>query len=171
MDKPFSEDHCLTKVVKILLDMFDDQVMIFWICCEFEKFSNEIHKEFPKHLDLFKALLEREDLALFNHFTEHDFFQKLPLETWCANLFAGVLSGPALLRFWDKICGGSRKIVAFILLMLFKTMKKATLESSTVEQIVKLVDKGNHQDDLIVNKAIESWQLSRVESHAEYVAH
>ncbi|KAL5283552.1 TBC1D7 family protein [Megaselia abdita] len=168
MEVPFSDENCLTKIIKILLEMFDDDyVMIFWISREFFKFSQEIHLDYEKHLYLFKCLLEKEDSQLFNHFNCFKLFEDLPLDNWCSNCFAGVLSGPAIVRFWDKICGGSRKIVAFVLLMLFKTLKKSVLEMTTAEEIIALVEKGSHQNDLIVNKAIESWHNSK--SHGEIV--
>uniref|UniRef100_T1H2S8 TBC1 domain family member 7 n=1 Tax=Megaselia scalaris TaxID=36166 RepID=T1H2S8_MEGSC len=137
--------------------MFDDDVMIYWIAKEFYVFSLEIKTDFYKHLDLFKNLLEKEDPPLFSHFINLNLLEDLPLEIWCTNGFAGVLSSPALVRFWDKICGGSRKIVAFVLLMLFKSIKKHVMEMSLASEIKDFVEKGNHQNDLIVNKAIEMW--------------
>lgn len=167
MEVPFNDDHCLTRIIKILLEMFDDDIMIYWITREFFVFSQEIHNDYNKHLELFKCLLEKEDSQLFNHLTRYRLFDDLPLDKWCTNCFAGVLSGPALVRFWDKICGGSRNIVAFVLLMLFKTLKKTVIEMNTAAEIIAIVEKGNHQNDLIVNKAIESWHNTK--SHGEIV--
>lgn len=167
MDVPFSEEHCLTRIIKILLEMFDDDIIIFWLAREFFVFSQDIHKNYIKHLELFKLLLEKEDYQLFNHLSRFKLFDELPLDSWCTNCFAGVLSGSALVRFWDKICGGSRNIVAFVLLMLFKTLKKSISEMNTAKDIIALVESGNHQNDLVVNKAIESWHNSK--SHGEIV--
>lgn len=169
MEVPFNEDNCLTRIIKILIETFDDDVMIFWISRQFFNFSREIHNDYYKHLDLFKCLLEKEDTQLYNHFICFKLFENLPLDNWCSNCFAGVLSGPALVRLWDKICGGSRKIVAFVLLMLFKTLKKSVIDMNTAEDTIALVEAGNHENDLIVNKAIEIWYNSK--SHGEIVDH
>lgn len=111
----------------------------------------------------------------------------MPLEKWYGSCFAGVLSKPALIRIWDKICGGSHKIVVFVLLVMFNMLCYKFYQHTEVAKILELVDgvwksylcfcsffnfvilqvKDNQETaDHIVNKSIEVWQQSK--EHSEF---
>lgn len=63
-----------------------------------------------------------------------------PLERWYVTCFAGVISESTLVKIWDKICGGSRKIVVFIFIELAKALRESALKCNTREEFKALVE-------------------------------
>lgn len=165
------QESSFVDITETLLQVFDDDVEIYWIAKEFFEFTKEIKSEFPKLRELTVTLLEKEDIHLYNHLEKYEILNNLPLEKWYTSCFAGVIREPScLVRVWDKICGGSRKIVVFVLIVILKTMKMSIMRSTTVQQVKEIVEKKKEdQDDLIVNKAIESWQNNK--NHSEFMVH
>lgn len=64
------------------------------------------------------------------------------MEQWFSTCYAGVLSNQSLVRIWDKICGGSRKIVAFVFVTLFDRLWRTTKLSNVyrVPEILTIID-------------------------------
>lgn len=60
------------------------------------------------------------------HLEQHNLLDALPLDRWYGTCFSGVLTKLSLIRIWDKICGGSRKIVVFVFIVLFSTIWRTT---------------------------------------------
>lgn len=75
---------------------------------------------------------------------EHNLLEKLPLERWYGTCFSGVLAHLSLIRIWDKVIGGARKIVVFVLVVLlctsWRTSKLAdAYQLSDIISIIKSV--------------------------------
>lgn len=62
------------------------------------------------------------------------------LDKWYITCFAGVINESTLVRVWDKICGGSRKIVVFIFLELAKALSEKALKCNTRQEFKTLVE-------------------------------
>lgn len=62
------------------------------------------------------------------------------LDHWYVTCFAGVINESSLVRVWDKICGGSKKIVVFIFVELAKTLSDKALKCSTKGEFKNLVE-------------------------------
>lgn len=74
-------------------------------------------------------------LATLDVFTANDV-----LEKWYVTCFAGVLSESSLVRVWDKVCGGSRKIVVFVFLELAKTLRENALKCRSRFEFKALIE-------------------------------
>lgn len=93
----------------------------------------------------------------------HNLLELIPLDKWYGSCFAGVLAKPSLIPIWDKICGGSKRILIFVFLILFDTLWRTTKLPNTtdISDILKMVSnlsENQETSDLIVNKSIELWQ-------------
>lgn len=152
------QDATFIDIAETLLQVFENDVEVYWIAKEFYAFAMEIKEDFPKLKELSFTLLEKEDGTLYNHLEKHNILNNLPLEKWYVSCFAGIISEAALVRIWDKICGGSHKILVFLFLVLFKTLRMTLLRCSNVQNVIEIIVKEKEDEDLIVNKAIESWQ-------------
>lgn len=73
---------------------------------------------------------------------ENNLLDTLPLEQWYGTCFAGVLTNQSIIRIWDKICGGSRKIVIFVFVTMFNWIwRTSKLSSATqVSEILAIID-------------------------------
>lgn len=73
---------------------------------------------------------------------ENNLLDALPLEQWYGTCFAGILTNQSIIRIWDKICGGSRKIVVFVFVTIFNWIWRTTkLSSATqVSEILTIID-------------------------------
>lgn len=164
------QESNFVNIAETLLEVFEDDIEAYWITKEFYEFSVEISNDLPKLKEYSFSLLEKEDAALYAHLEKHNILQNLPLEKWYTNCFAGIVSEPALIKIWDKICGGSRKIVIFLFLVILKTFRMGIMRCTLTEQVCSYVENSKEdQDDLIVNKAIELWQNNK--THNEFMVH
>jgi hypothetical protein len=60
-----------------------------------------------------------------------------PFRTWFSRGFAGVLNTPALEKIWDKVIGGSLKILVFAAVALIESCKMALLTCQTSQEAVR----------------------------------
>lgn len=96
---------------------------------------------------------------------------RLPYETWYQSCFSGVISERALVRIWDRICGGSVKIVVFVLIIILITYKRNILRMKNTPEVIKMIEKLKEDPeaaDLIVSKSIEFWQQNK--GHNEFLS-
>lgn len=108
----------------------------------------------------------------YRHLETINVLHTLPLHQWYTCCFAGTVSETAIIRIWDKICGGSIKILVFVLIVLLTTQKRLILRARDLKSFLEVIDniKGEPETgDLIVNKAIELWQQNK--GHSEFVVH
>lgn len=126
-------------IADCLLKHFDNDVENYWICKGFHELTNNISLELPKLIDLTKVSLEQEDYEVYIHLETIGALKCLPYEQWYTSCFAKILSIRALIRIWDKICGGSIKIVIFVLIVILVTYKRTILQMSDAQAVIKLV--------------------------------
>lgn len=161
-----------TTIATCLLEMFDNDVESYWICKGFHELTVKIETELPMLISLTQVILEQEDHETHSHLIKIGALSRLPYDTWYTSCFANVLHIQALIRIWDKICGGSIKIVPFVLIVILITYKRNILRmndsSSVIQQIENIRDE-QEAADLIVNKAIELWQANK--RHNEFHSH
>lgn len=81
-------------------------------------------------------------LFIPRYLDENNLLDALPLEQWLGTCFAGVLTNQSIIRIWDKICGGSRKIVAFVFVTILNWIwRTSKLSSATqVSEILTIID-------------------------------
>lgn len=99
-------------------------------------------------------------------------FQRFPYEQWYTSCFANVMSERALIRIWDKIVGGSLKIVVFVLIIILITCKRNIIRMKDVGEVIKMVESLKEDPeiaDVIVSKAIDLWQQNK--GHNEFLSH
>uniref|UniRef100_A0A1B0ETQ3 TBC1 domain family member 7 n=3 Tax=Glossina TaxID=44049 RepID=A0A1B0ETQ3_GLOMM len=163
-------DNNFVEIVKVLLQIFENDVETYWLAKEFYSCTREIAQDCAKLKELSHNLLRKEDSNLCNHLENLAVFSSNDLlDKWYVTGFAGVISESTLVRVWDKICGGSRKIVVFIFLELAKVLKGSALKCHTRQEFKALVEQIKDQDAVIVNKAIKNWQNNK--QHSEIKIH
>ncbi|XP_036323863.1 TBC1 domain family member 7 [Rhagoletis pomonella] len=167
---PPEDDSNFMEIVKVLLQIFDNDVETYWIAKEFFACTKGIEQECSKLMELSQTLLKREDIELHNHLERLGVYNTSEIvEKWYVTCFAGVITDTALVKVWDKICGGSRKIVVFVFLELVKTLRKHVLNCNSLLELKTLIEQVKDQDATIVNKAIKTWQSNK--NHNEITVH
>lgn len=159
-------------IATCLLEMFDNDVESYWICKGFHELTVKIETELPMLVSLTQVVLEQEDPETHNHLIKIGALSRLPYDVWYTSCFANVLAIQALIRIWDKICGGSIKIVVFVLIVILITYKRNILRMTDCAAVIKQIEniRDEHEvADLIVNKAIELWQQNK--RHNEFQSH
>lgn len=62
------------------------------------------------------------------------------LDDWYTTCFAGIICETVLMKVWDKVCGGAKKIVVFLFIELVKDMRSEILDLIFQDQLKKLVE-------------------------------
>ncbi|XP_049784742.1 TBC1 domain family member 7 [Schistocerca cancellata] len=139
--------------------VFDDDVDIYWLSKGFFESVVKFRDDIPTLIKYTKSVLEKEDEELYCHLQDLGAFNTIPLDNWLCCCFAGVISESSLGKIWDKLIGGSCKILVFVAVLLLVTLKRALLKCATTDNIASCLKNISEEvSEVIVNQAIEMWQ-------------
>ncbi|XP_077549798.1 TBC1 domain family member 7 [Haemaphysalis longicornis] len=158
----------------IELQMMDDEVRdirsiattFLKICCK-EDEAYWMTRNFWKHLQKLgidseamskqvEDTLDKEDHELFQHLLKIKAFPLLLLDTWFHRCFAEVLDEDALVRVWDKVVGGSTKILPNVAALLLMSLRSSLLAIDTLSDVHTLLSKiSKETSEAVVNRALE----------------
>ncbi|XP_034488970.1 TBC1 domain family member 7 [Drosophila innubila] len=163
-----ADDNHFVEIVRTLLKIFDDDVETYWMAKEFYQYTRELKKECAKLKELTQTLLKREDKELFYRLENLGLFagHSNLLDNWYTTCFAGVICETVLVKVWDKVCGGAKKIVVFLFVELVKDIKSLIFDLHSLDELKALIETVKDLDGVIVNKAIKSWHSNN--SEVEY---
>ncbi|XP_052865648.1 TBC1 domain family member 7 [Anopheles cruzii] len=164
LGRDITQESHFCNITKVLLKIFDNDIETYWMAKSLYDYSEEVALEMGKLSDLTYTTLEKEDSTLYKHLKSCDMLTTLPLADWYRSFFAGVLSEPALIRVWDKICGGAIKIVVYVMIETLRILRWRVTRCTELDALLKLIESiKNEQDtaDVIVNAAIELWQQNK----------
>jgi hypothetical protein len=74
---------------------------------------------------------------LYGHLEKIGLNEEIPLKSWICRGFAGVLNTSALEKIWDKVIGGSLKILVFVALALIESSKMALQGCQTSQEAIR----------------------------------
>lgn len=77
---------------------------------------------------------------LYRHCEELGLNDSVPLDAWFRRGFAGILHGRALEKVWDKVVGGSLKILPFVAVAKAEAYKNAILACQSIQQAVACLE-------------------------------
>ncbi|XP_017771842.1 PREDICTED: TBC1 domain family member 7 [Nicrophorus vespilloides] len=153
------KEHSFVHLVQSFMQFFDDDADIFWLTSFFYNHIQKNKSEYGKLAECTWGFLEREDVALYKHLLKIRGNGELPLEKWFDSCFAGVLNENALGKIWDKICGGSYKIMSFLVVNLFMNQKHRLLKCIDTKAVIEcLKNIPEETAELIATKSIDMWQ-------------
>ncbi|PNF19492.1 TBC1 domain family member 7 [Cryptotermes secundus] len=149
----------LRSISQSLLNVFDNSVDIYWISKGFFQFVDKFYNDVPKLTEYTWNLLEKEDQILFNHLLDIGAWNVIPLQSWLCSCFAGVISESSLGKVWDKLAGGSCKILVFVAVVILRTLRRNLLSCKMSDNVLNCLNNIPEETaEIIVNKAIEMWQ-------------
>ncbi|XP_043500247.1 TBC1 domain family member 7 isoform X2 [Polistes fuscatus] len=74
---------------------------------------------------------------------------------------SGTICNGSIPKIWDKITVGAYKILVFVAVIMLNTLRRVLLRSDSVDSVLNTINNITEKmSELIVNKAIESWQQS-----------
>lgn len=142
-----------------LLKIFDNDVDVYWISKGFFEWMKTWHDTIRSSVDNTKMLLKKEDSSLYSHLTDIDALHKIPFEKWFYSCFAGTVHESALVKIWDKLVGGSYKILIFVSVVLLTSLRRLILKCQTATEVLSGVAIISEESaEVIVSKAIDLWQ-------------
>lgn len=151
----------LSAISLTLSNIFESEVDAYWISKGFfecvVKFSNDI----PHLISLSRNHLEKEDQELYDHLCEIGALSAIPFHDWLCCCFAGIISESSLEKVWDKLIGGSCKVLIFVAVVLLVTLRRLLLKCSSVDATLDCLSNISEEvSEVIVNQAVEMWQQS-----------
>ena len=75
--------------------------------------------------------------GLYAHMEKIGLHAEMPIRTWFARGFAGVLNEVSLQRIWDKVVGGSLIILVYVAVALVETSKMALMQCQTPKEGIR----------------------------------
>ncbi|XP_064634829.1 TBC1 domain family member 7-like [Lineus longissimus] len=143
-------------------EISSSEVETFWLAVKFFQYLDKF-KSFMQILpqrteDYLKK--EDKDGTLFNHLQKLHVFEVIPLQHWFECCFARVLPEDTFERIWDRVLGGSCKVMVFVAVAMLLTYKWTILNMNSAEKIIQMLETDISVDsgEMIVNHALELWQ-------------
>ncbi|CAG9862655.1 unnamed protein product [Phyllotreta striolata] len=159
IDANLSIERGYTYIVQSFIELFDDDADIFWLSRNFYENVRKFEPNVSKLVERTNVLLAKEDQDYWRHLSRNGILDNLPLTKWFDCCFAGVLNKSALERIWDKLCGGSNKILVCVAVVLLTTLKPRLSKCSNISGALQHVKNITEEtSDVIANKSIEMWQ-------------
>ncbi|XP_060528842.1 TBC1 domain family member 7 [Cylas formicarius] len=161
-DINLTQDKAFLSIVRSLIQMqfSENDADLYWTAKNFYEFTRKFHSDIPKLVEQTHNLLEKEDHRYYKSLVDNNFLDSLPLSLWFECCFAGVINEKHLSRVWDKVCGGSVKILVFIVVVMLTTLKHRILKFKDVESVLNCIRNMTEDTaDIIVNKSVDMWQL------------
>ncbi|CAB3387185.1 Hypothetical predicted protein [Cloeon dipterum] len=154
---PINENFA--KLAAMMMEFFDNDVEVYWVSKGFFNFLSRLAIEMPKLSECTLTLLEKEDCELNTYMQERELLANLPLFDWYTSMFAVVLSESSLCKIWDKMVGGSYKILIFVAVALCVNLKKQIMSCETLDHLLILFENvSEDMSEVVVNKALDLWQ-------------
>ncbi|XP_014206187.1 TBC1 domain family member 7 [Copidosoma floridanum] len=136
-------------------------VDMYWILSGFLDQVQKFNCEIERLRECMSSMLEKEDKELHNHLTSIECLQILPLESWFYSCFAGTISDCSIIKIWDKISVGAYRILVFVAIVMLTTTRRCILRCNSADRVLEVINNITEEtSEVIVNKAIESWQQS-----------
>ncbi|XP_022918313.1 TBC1 domain family member 7 [Onthophagus taurus] len=154
-------DSNFIPITQTVLSIFDDEkdTESYWVSKCFYDTVLKFEGDIPKLIEISWSIIEREESILFKYLYNMGVFEFLPLEKWFGSCFAEILHQSALVRIWDKICGGSYKILVFVFAVMVLNQKHCLIKATKSEDVLKCLSQIPEKTaDVIVTKSIEMWQ-------------
>ncbi|CAL1292163.1 unnamed protein product [Larinioides sclopetarius] len=142
-------------LANFFLDVCSTEIA-FWMLRNFILYQQKF-SVLPKFLvENLESILRQEDDALYEHLKKIRTFEVLPLDMWFGRYFAGVIHESSLARIFDKVMGGSCKILPYVAASLLIVRRHLLLPLVDSAKIVDIL-KQNPEDisDMVVNKALD----------------
>ncbi|XP_050023250.1 TBC1 domain family member 7 [Dermacentor andersoni] len=128
----------------------------YWLTRNFWKHLKKLAVDSDAMGKQVEDTLEKEDHELFQQLLKIKAFPVLPLETWFQRCFAEVLDEDALVRIWDKVIGGSTKILPDVAALLLMSLRAALLSATVTADVLTLLSKiSKEASEAVVNRALE----------------
>ncbi|XP_076295836.1 TBC1 domain family member 7 isoform X2 [Lasioglossum baleicum] len=147
-----------------IIDIDSDEeklVDTYWILCGLLDQVQKLHKEVNRLQECTCTLLEREDPELYKHLVEIEALHNIPYDVWFCSCFAGTISDGSIVKIWDKIAVGAYRILIFVTVVTLTTLRRLLLRCENIDSILDTISNITEESsEVIVNKAIESWQQS-----------
>ncbi|XP_076382717.1 TBC1 domain family member 7 isoform X1 [Megalopta genalis] len=133
----------------------------YWILCGLLDQVQKFHKEVNRLQECTCTLLEKEDPELYKHLVEIEALHNIPYDVWFCSCFAGTISDGSIVKIWDKIAVGAHRILIFVTVVTLTTLRRLLLRCENIDSILDTISNiPEESSEVIVNKAIESWQQS-----------
>lgn len=142
------------------IDSYEEKLVdTYWILCGFLDQVQRFHKEINKLQECTCTLLEREDPELYKHLVKIEALYNIPYDIWFSSCFAGTISNGSIAKIWDKIAVGAYRILIFVTVVTLTTLRRLLMRCENIDSILNTIANITEEtSEVIVNKAIESWQ-------------
>ncbi|XP_046682957.1 TBC1 domain family member 7 isoform X1 [Homalodisca vitripennis] len=150
----------LLAITRTLVGTFEDDVDVYWIAKGLFEYVKTWCSSIPQLIETTKTVLKKEDSLLYNHLEECKLMNVIPFNTWFGRCFSGVLHDAALVKVWDKMIGGSYRVLIFTCTVLLITMRRVLLTCVNYTQFITCVQSVNNEtSEVIVSKSLELWSI------------
>lgn len=167
----FCSANTFVPIAESLLELYTDEVDVYWFAKSLTDVVKLMQRDLPRLKEAFYTMLEKEDEEVYNHLSDINALEGLPLTKWFNCCFAGILDDTSLTKIWDKLCSGAPKILAFAGVMLVITLRRNILRTKNAEEVLKFFSEIPEQcEEVVANKAIDLWQYYGAQPQSDQLA-
>jgi len=125
-------------IARALSEIFESDEEVYWVCKGLFKFLETSLSDIRSISECFSKLI-KEDLVLYNHLDKIGALS-LPFYSLIGSGLAGRFSPVLLEKLWDKVIGGSVKVLVYVLVAALSRSRQMVLASETCQEIERILD-------------------------------
>ncbi|GAB6026177.1 TBC1 domain member 7 [Chamberlinius hualienensis] len=152
------ENHDFLAVALVMEKLFNNEMDIYWLTKHFIKVLKKLRENYNSLRDCFCQNLSQTDNKLYKHLDQLQTLNSLPLLQWFSRCFAGTLHESSLGTIWDKVIGGSSKVLVFVAVAILSTCQLPLLNYQTSQEITQYISRFSEEaSKMIVQEALDKW--------------
>jgi len=142
-----------------LAPLVQGQPELYWVGSRLHAFLQTNLRDMRPLIECLTHLME-EDPALLDHLTHTSILLSLPYCTLWGRGLAQLFLPSLLARLWDKVIGGSVKVLVYALASAMYRCREKILSAETCEQVVQILTNMNEdRQEAVLTSALDLWEM------------
>ncbi|XP_064477372.1 TBC1 domain family member 7-like [Ornithodoros turicata] len=130
----------LRSIASAFSEICNSEQEVYWMTRNFWKLLKGLPTDTSLMTKQMEDILDKEDHELYQHLIKVKAMSVLPVDTWFQRCFADVLDTDALVRVWDRVVGGSTKILPQVATALLTSIRSSLMHHKTASDILQAIE-------------------------------
>jgi len=146
-------------IASSVCDIFETEEEVYWVSKGLFKFLDTNLSDLRPISECFVKLI-KEDMLLYEHLDKIGALN-LPFHSLIGSGLAGRFSPALLEKLWDKVIGGSVKVLVYVLVAALSRSRHLLLAAETRQEIHRILDEVMLKEDVAevaLTSGLETWE-------------
>jgi len=146
-------------IVNTLYQLVSTPEEVYWIACGLYRCLESFTSDTRPLNDCLAKLLAEEPVLL-SHLETSGVLRSLQYTQLWSRGFAGIFQPCTLARLWDKLIGGSSKVLVYVLASAIFRCRVEVMGAETQEEVINIISNMKEdRQEVVLTQALDSWEM------------